>query len=253
MRGNALNHRFTPGEVRIDGVHVFINDLPVSLTPLTIPDKKEDVHQVGGTSPPPRRKPARHKPSSKGAAHAGSRAGSRLKAGAYGANGKVPWIGQAAANGCGRTSQAMLVNYWKPGTGADHKAFQDQCGLEGARSVAHLTGKPYVGRNLNSLDAVADSVAAGNPVMVYTSIYRKNPVSKHPGHIIVLTGFIPLPDKDGGGLFLANDPYARNGQDVDTVGHELLTKENLERLLHAQTAGVNSIYIPVPPPRPGKP
>ncbi len=153
---------------------------------------------------------------------------------------------------CGRSSQAMLVNYWKPGTGADKRAFQANVAhkLRGVTSVRELTGKPYEGLKSHDLTAVARSVEAGNPAIAYTKIYqRADDVANHPGHIVVLTGYDPNVHPEEGGQFYANDPYAKNaeaGTDITRVGGKLLTKDNLQKLLYAQGTGNTAIYLPVP-------
>lgn len=212
---------FPPGQVRIDCAEFLVNGGPVSLSPLPLPQLKEKVLPHSGA---------------RGSGH----------------HGKVAWVHQGANMWCGRSSQAMLVNYWKPGTGADKKAFQDNDAhkLYGVKSVRELTGKPYVGLKTHDLDAVARSVEAGNPAIAYTKIYqRASDVRDHPGHIIVITGYDPEENKAEGGQFYANDPYAKNaetGTHVKEVGGQRLTKDNLEKLLYAQGTGNTAIYIPVP-------
>lgn len=214
---------FPPGQVRIDCAEFFVNGGPVSLSPLPLPQFKEKVLTPTGGGHPQ-----------------------------AGHHGKVAWVHQGAKMWCGRSSQAMLVNYWKPGTGADTFAFQnnDAHKLYGVTSVRELTGKPYVGLKNHDLDAVARSVMAGNPAIAYTKIYqRAGSIASHPGHIIVLTGYDPEENKAEGGQFYANDPYAKNakdGTDVKEVGGKLLTKDNLEKLLYAQGTGNTAIYLPVP-------
>lgn len=220
----AYKNSFTPGEVRIDGMQVLVNNHPVSLSPLKHPQKREIIRPVTG----------QHTSAGHG----------------MGKVSNVKWIHQAKSDWCGRSSQAMLVNYWKPGTGADTKKFQVAHGLNGFESVKRLTGKPYIGSKPTSLDAVARSVEAGNPALLYTKIYRQegNP-TVHPGHIIVLTGYDPNMDAEDGGQFYANDPYAKNaetGTNVTKVGRYRLTKKTLENLLQPQGAGVSAVYPPTP-------
>ena len=220
----ARKNSFTPGEVRIDGMQVLVNNHPVSLSALKISDKHEHVLPAHGNHP--------------NVGHG------------KGKISNVKWIHQAKFDWCGRSSQAMLVNYWRPGTGADTKAFQVAHHLRGYETVSALTGKPYTGGTPTNLDAVARSVEAGNPALLYTKIYRqeRNPIV-HPGHIIVLTGYDPTVNAAEGGQFYANDPYAKNaetGTNVTEVGHKLLTKDNLEKLLQPQGANVSAVYLPTP-------
>ncbi len=232
-----------PGEVRIDGKNVFINNGPVSLFPKP-PVPYVPRNLSAQTAAHPRRRQAK----------GGFRRTPPKPVGKRGQSLRVPFIKQAQKGYCGRASQAMVVKFWT----------QQDIGQQGLNptiinnSLKKYNGADfaaqhhYVGAELsssdsNALDNVAKSVTQGNPAIVYTNYYH------NPGHIFVLTGYDPDVNPEQGGQFYINDTFPHDdkyGNRIDAVDAtytkrgEPITMQSLLSHLHSQGAGRNVIYIP---------
>lgn len=209
---------FQPGEVRINGVNVFINDKNVaslkSMPPPTV---------VRNTAPP-------------GHKHLLN----------------VPYIKQDAHDHCGRASGAMVKRYYHSDAkiGKTYRDGKKRVHLELAAltpgGISASTGKNYQYATVHDLSEVERSLQEGNPVIVYTNVYKR--ADSNGNHIFVLTGYDPTVNSKDGGQFYANNTLGHGPEGGDPVGvteinHIPLTANSLTKHLYQEFYGHNVLYV----------
>lgn len=230
------------GEVRINGAHVFINDVSVSslsATPPVVVKRKNMTDPVPKPTPPGRTSPVRgghtgrkHKKLSRGNApafHGVIRA-------------PVKYVHQDGHEHCGRASLAMLrlndnphANIYDGGGGSLRPLSP---GAVSELLPEYTTINPHgLAAKEEALREVGASINEGHPAMVKTDLYGNE-------HIFILTGYDP-----NAGQFTATNTFVSSANGGDPSGMTMMAGVPLDvahLAQHLKTQGAGPLIF-VPP------